>query len=217
MTSTMLSPVATRPTRATARRRTVVAAASADATGFDAVMTRAMAHAADTDEPLVVLTVVTQRPLTTQIDRVRARLARLPAPVSLVASWVDLDGLDPAERSAAIAAEIVRGAGELAASTLVVGPTANPDPALSLVSEVARTLPVHTTLSLGETPAVSVHPPPAQPARGELELTAGTVERGQCHHSANSACQQRHRAIFLQPPRGHARHCDRTRGTPWRR
>jgi hypothetical protein len=120
----------------------IVAAVHAGSRDFDNVVNRARELADVSGRQVVFLTVVTRRPLSTELTRTRIRLARHPMTVHLVGAWIDGENLAAAELTEQVAEELVRGAQELAAGTLILGLDPTLDvPATSVPAHVARLLP----------------------------------------------------------------------------
>jgi hypothetical protein len=148
----------------------IVAAVHTGSRHFNSVVSRARELADVTGRQVVFLTVITQRPLSAELTRTRMRLARHPLTIHLVGAWIDGEDLGPAELTEQVAKELVRGAQELAAGTVIVGLDPSFDvPATSVPAHVARLLPREIDLlfssdELDATPrsplvgAVSVHP-----------------------------------------------------------
>jgi hypothetical protein len=106
----------------------VVAAVHSDCRHLDRIVARAIERAAIDDQPTIFLTVITERPLSTELTRIRMQLRRYPVPIHLVASWID--------------GAPVHGAAELGAASLVMGLHPLADVVGSnLASRVATLLP----------------------------------------------------------------------------
>ncbi|HEX3825581.1 MAG TPA: hypothetical protein VHV79_14065 [Mycobacteriales bacterium] len=120
----------------------VVAAVHSDCRHLDRIVARAIERAAIDDQPTIFLTVITERPLSTELTRIRMQLRRYPVPIHLVASWIDGADLRRTERQPEVAAAPVHGAAELGAASLVMGLHPLADVVGSnLASRVATLLP----------------------------------------------------------------------------
>jgi hypothetical protein len=128
----------------------VVAAVHAGCRHVDQIVARAIERAAAGDHQIVFLTIITHRPLSTELTRIRMQLNRYNIPIHLVAAWIDASDLTPAERHRQVAAELVRGAHELNAAALVLGLDPLTDVSGSnIASQVATLLPPRTDLCFG--------------------------------------------------------------------
>jgi hypothetical protein len=154
----------------------IVAAVHTGSRHFDSVATRARELADVSGQQVIFLTVVTRRPLSTELTRTRLRLARHPLNVHLVGAWIDSEQLEAAELTEHVAAELVRGAQELAAGTLIVGLDPSLDvPATSVPARIATLLPRDIDLIFsGDEPEWVA---PAIPADSGLDVAGEYVVR----------------------------------------
>jgi hypothetical protein len=146
------------PRLRTTTRGCVVAAVHADCRHLDPIVSRAIERAAVDDQPIVFLTVITERPLSTELTRIRMQLRRYAIPINLVAAWIDATELSVADRRDEVAAAVVRGAAELRAAALVVGLDSMTDVACPTVaSRIAALLPPDTDLCFSEAAEPDIH------------------------------------------------------------
>jgi hypothetical protein len=130
--------------------RYVVAAVHAGCRHLDQIVARAIERAAADDQQIIFLTIITARPLSTELTRIRMQLHRYGIPIHLVATWIDASDLSPAQRHRQVAAELARGAEELGAAALVLGLDPQTDVSASNVaSHVATMLAPRTDLCFG--------------------------------------------------------------------
>jgi NhaP-type Na+/H+ or K+/H+ antiporter len=149
MTSTALTVQPRPQTQPVSASGFVVAAVHSGSRHLDAIVARATERAALTDEQIIFLTVVTRRPLSTELTRIRLALARYNMAIELVASFIDTDDVSLAERDRIIADELTRGARELNAAAIVLGHDLAGDLAAPTIARhVASMLPAPTDLIL---------------------------------------------------------------------
>ncbi len=154
----------------------IVAAVHTGSRHFDNVATRARELADISGRQVVFLTVVTRRPLSTELTRTRIRLARHPMTVHLVGAWIDGENLAAAELTERVAEELVRGAQELAAGTLILGLDPALDvPATSVPAHIARLLP-HEIDLLFSSEEIKATPPPPVVSHFGISAHASLVE-----------------------------------------
>lgn len=131
----------------------VIAAVHPATRHLDDIVERAVARAADTDGPLVFLTVAKDRHVTQIVDRMRARLRGGPHPVHLVATRIDGASAPRSEHPDLIAAAIVDAAVRLQPAAVVLGHNpANEAPVTGVLRAVVAGLPHQVEVRLG-TPA----------------------------------------------------------------
>jgi transcription elongation GreA/GreB family factor len=148
----------------------VAAAVHARSPHLDIVVARAVERARATGRQVILVTVLTQRPLRSELLRLRLALRRHSPPVHLVAARVDTERLDNRARINAISDELVRATVELGATELVIGHDPQRDQAAGTVADrVAVRLPAQIDLRFAvpqaRPAAATASKPDGRPAR----------------------------------------------------
>jgi hypothetical protein len=123
----------------------IVAAVHSRSRYLARIVATARERAAASEAEVVFLSVITRRPLSLELRRMREQLNRYSPPIHFVATWVDPDGLSSSALSSQVVIELIRGAQDLGASALVLGGE-TPSEESAIASRVAMFLPIRIEL-----------------------------------------------------------------------